>query len=65
MKTELKYEGYLDCGGTRAVFADFVQRRGGVAKLGVETGSTRWIGLQREERVCEFARAERWRMKYI
>jgi hypothetical protein len=52
IKTELKYEKYLDCGGTRAEVANFVQCRGGVAKLRVETG--RWIGLQREERVCEF-----------
>ena len=52
MKTELKYEEYLECGGTRAEIASFVQCRGGVARLRVETGT--WIGLRREERVCEF-----------
>jgi hypothetical protein len=52
IKTELKYESYLDCGSKRAEVADFVQCRGGVAKLRIETG--RWIGLQRGERVCEF-----------
>ena len=51
IKTELKYEEYLECGGTRAEVANFVQCRGGVARLRVETG--RWIGLRREERVCE------------
>jgi hypothetical protein len=52
IKTELQYEQYLDCGGTRAEIASFVEWRGGVAKLRVETG--RWVGLQREQRVCEY-----------
>jgi hypothetical protein len=38
MKTELKFEPYLTCDCSRYDIANYVQFRGGVAKLRVETG---------------------------
>ena len=51
MKTELKFEQYLTCDCSRYDIANYVQWRGGVAKLRIETG--RWVNLKREDRVCE------------
>ena len=51
LKTELTFEPYLRCDCSRYDLANYVQWRGGVAKLRIETG--RWERLAREERVCD------------
>lgn len=51
MKTELIFEPYLMCDCSRYDLSNYVQWRGGVAKLRIETG--RWERLAREKRVCE------------